>query len=96
MESTTAVQNEETVVIGMVELIADPDFGRSLIISSDTEDYIVRLDKMGQNLMKHAGQYVEAVGRVRRYKSGAHHIVVSRFEVLVFDDEADFEAEDWL
>jgi len=88
---------EETVVGYVVPSEWDSeDNVVSITIATDADDYVVEMNKLGEELFDFLDEDVEVTGTVREDKDGTKRLLVISYEVLEdeeFDDE-DFSYDD--
>jgi uncharacterized membrane protein YcgQ (UPF0703/DUF1980 family) len=63
-------------------------------ISTDDDDYVVELNKMGEELFDFLDDDVEVNGIVREGKDGTKHIRITGYEVLSMDEDDEEDDED--
>ena len=66
----------------------------SISISTDDDDYVVEMNKLGEELFDFLDEDVEVTGTVREDKDGTKRIRVISYEVLE-DVEDEYEDEDF-
>ena len=83
---------EETIVGFVVPSEWDNDDNVvAITIATDDDDYVVELNKMGEELFDFLDEDVEVTGIVREDKDGTKRVRVTSYEVL---EDADDEDED--
>ena len=91
-------EREETIVGYVIPSEWDSeDNVISISISTDDDDYLVDLNKQGEELFDFLDEDVEVTGIVREDKDGTKRIKVTTYEVIedADDEEYDEEEEDF-
>jgi hypothetical protein len=92
----TQPPKEETVVGYVVPSEWDSDDNVVAIsICTDDDDYVVELNKLGEELFDFLDEDVEVIGIVREDKDGTKRIRVTSYEVLEDTEEEYDEDEDY-
>ena len=92
---TNQPQKEETIVGYVVPSEWDNDDNVVAIsISTDDDDYVVEVNKLGEELFDFLDEDVEVTGIVREDKDGTKRVRVTSYEVLEDVDDED-EDEDF-
>ena len=87
-------EREETIVGYIIPSEWDnEDNVISISISTDDDDYLVELNKQGEELFDFLDEDVEATGIIREDKDGTKRIRVTSYEVIEDTDE-EYEEED--
>ena len=69
----------------------DDDNVIAIGISTDDDDYVIELNKLGEELFDFLDEDVEVTGFVREDKDGTKHLTISNYEILDTDDLEDDE-----
>lgn len=90
-------QGKELTITGFVtpEEWDNDDNVIAIGISTDDDDYVVELNKLGEELFDFLDEDVEVTGIVRESKDGTKYITVTNYEVLDLDEEGDEDYEDF-
>ncbi|MBN1847648.1 MAG: hypothetical protein JW932_03605 [Deltaproteobacteria bacterium] len=85
--------HKEITISGFItpEQWDDDDNVIAIGISTDDEDYVIELNKLGEELFDFIDEDVEVTGFIREDKDGTKHITISNYEIL---DTDDYEEED--
>lgn len=83
--------SKEITISGFItpEQWDDEDNVIAIGISTDDEDYLIELNKLGEELFDFLDEDVEVTGFVREDKDGTKHITVTNYEILDTDDYDD-------
>ena len=78
----------EITIIGYIspEQWDDNDNVIAIGISTDDDDYLIEINKLGEELFDFLDEDVEVTGVVREDKDGTKHITISNYEILETDD----------
>lgn len=88
------MEKEETIVGYIIPSEWDKeDNVISISISTDDDDYLVELNKQGEELFDFLDEDIEAIGIVREDKDGTKRIKVTSYEVIEDTDE-EYEEEE--
>lgn len=90
-----AKQPKEITVNGFVvpEDWDEDDNVVAISVTTDDDDYLVDLNKLGEELFDFLDEDVQVTGLVRVERDGTKRITVTGYEVLETDDE-DYETEE--
>src|SRR4030065_2313528 len=96
MKKKQAVTEREETIVGYVipSEWDNEDNVISISISTDDEDYLVDLNKLGEELFDFLDEDVEVTGIVRDDKDGTKRIRVTSYEVLEDVEDENEEDED--
>jgi len=87
---------EETVVGYVIPSEWDSeDNVVSITIATDDDDYVVEMNKLGEELFDFLDEDVEVTGTVRDDKDGTKRIRVISYEVLEDVEDEEFDDEDF-
>lgn len=91
----TVKEREETIVGYVIPSEWDnEDNVISISISTDDDDYLVELNKLGEELFDFLDEDVEVTGIVKDEKDGTKRIKVTSYEVIEDADE-EYDDEDF-
>ena len=91
----TIKETEETIVGYVIPYEWDnEDNVISISVSTDDDDYLVELNKLGEELFDFLDEDVEITGIVREDKDGTKRIKVTGYEVMEDTDEKYNEDDD--
>jgi hypothetical protein len=85
------MSQKEITISGFVtpEQWDDNDNVIAIGLSTDEDDYIIELNRLGEELFDFLDEDVEITGFIREDKDGTKHITISNYEILDTDDYDD-------
>ena len=79
--------NKQITIVGIVKETGDNWKSPEVIILTDNQNYVVKMNRAGKDLLYEVGNKVEVTGIIKEAKDGIRRFSISGYKVFEMEDD---------